>query len=103
MQIGPLLIRSRRLSRERAWRDQRSSSERRGEPRRINSRIATGCASTKDAKKFWKEEREMEMEKWKIGRNRTSLDEIVLLGTINELLRGFPLDHKGNRIGLFGR
>lgn len=33
----------------------------------------------------------------------TSLDEIVLLGTINELLRGFPLDHKGNRIGLFGR
>lgn len=48
MQIGPLLIRRprERFSRERAWRDERTS--RRGEPRRINSRIATGCASTKE-------------------------------------------------------
>lgn len=102
MQIGPLLIRRprERFSRERAWRDERTS--RRGEPRRINSRIATGCASTKE-KRGEILERRGGGERWREVENWEESYEIVLLRTINEVLRGFSLDHKGNRIGLFGR
>lgn len=77
------------------------------EQRRINSGIATGCASTKGRRgeilerRRRREETEgsekLEEESYEFGRDR------IASCNINKVLRGFPLDHKGNGIGLFGR
>ena len=50
---------------------------------------------------FGKKEEEgsekLEEESYEFGRDR------IASCNINKVLRGFPLDHKGNGIGLFGR
>lgn len=99
MQIGSLLIHRPR--------DERGEIKRRSsEQRRINSGIATGCASTKGRRgeileRRRREETEgsekLEEESYEFGRDR------IASCNINKVLRGFPLDHKGNGIGLFGR
>lgn len=88
-------------------RDEHGEIKRRSsEQRRINSGIATGCASTKGRRgeileRRRREETEgsekLEEESYEFGRDR------IASCNINKVLRGFPLDHKGNGIGLFGR
>lgn len=71
MQINPLLI---HRPQEKHGEIKRRSSEQ----RRINSGIATGCASTKGRRgEILERRRRREVKNWR--RNRTSLDEIVLL------------------------